>query len=253
MKSMKNLILAVAGLAGFALAGSAFAQCGASNLTAWAGGVSALSGGAVTVVSGGLDGSACAMSTSLGVSPASQATVTDTSPTAPGEPRYRFQFLLNADALGTLDASDGVVIFTAAGSTTQHGRRGIIQVNLVPAAAGAKRLSFNWSCNNGTTYRCSANTGANNLVAGVNRIEFDVQMATSGANGSIRYWLNAAAGTTEPAPTGTVSSIDNSVWVGTKVASLGLGSPVPFYSSHHSGVAVLFDAFDSRRQTYIGH
>ncbi|HEY2396459.1 MAG TPA: hypothetical protein VGH81_10845 [Rudaea sp.] len=252
MKSLKTLMLAVAGLAGLGMVSAAFGQaCSATNLTAWAGGTSALSGGTVNVVAGGLDGSACAMSTVLGTSSASQATVADTSPN--NEPRYRFQFLLNSDGLSALSATDGVVIFAASGATTVNGRRGIIQVALVPASGGNKRLSFNYSCNNGTTFRCSANTGTNNLVAGVNRIEFDVQMATSGANGSIRYWLNAAAGTTEPAVTGQITGIDNSAWVGTKIVALGLGSPVPSYSSAHHGQAVLFDAFDSRRQTYIGY
>jgi hypothetical protein len=251
MKSIKTLLIMAAGLVGLGATGAVFGQCADTNLTAWSGGTSALSGGVVAVVAGGLDGSACAMSTKLGTSSASQATVTDGSPN--NEPRYRFQFLMNPDALGTLSATDGVVIFTASGSTTVNGRRGIIQVALVPASGGNKRLSFSYSCNNGTTYRCSANTGANNLIAGVNRIEFDVQMATSGANGSIRYWLNAPAGTTEPAVTGQVTSIDNSAWVGPKNVSLGLGSPVPSYSSAHGGQVVLFDAFDSRRQTYIGH
>jgi hypothetical protein len=252
MKSMKNLLLAVAGLVGFGVAGGAFAQCSNTNLSAWAGGVSALSGGTVNVVAGGLDGSACAMSTSLGTSSASQATVTDNSPQ--NEPRYRFQFMLNADAL-TLAATDSAAIFSSIGSTVSHARNGIIQVFLVPASGGNKRLSFNYSCNNGTTYRCVATTGLVNLAAGANRIEFDVQMSTSSVtpNGSIRYWINAPAGTTEPAPSGSISNIDNSAWVGVKVATLGLVSPAPTFSSSHHGKAVLFDAFDSRRQTYIGH
>jgi len=252
MKSMKSLLLAVAGLAAFGMTVTAFGQCAASNLSAWGGGTSALSGGAVTVVAGGLDGSACAMSTSLGTGSASQATVTDNS--ANNEPRYRFQFLLNADGLGAIGLTDSVALFTATGSTVAHGRNGIIQVFLVPASGGNKRLSFNYSCNNLTTYRCGANTGTVNLTAGVNRIEFDVQMATAGnADGSIRYWINAAAGTTEPAVSGQVTGVDNSAWVGTHIATLGLVSPAPTFSSSHHGQVALFDAFDSRRQTYIGH
>jgi len=252
MKSfkMKSLAVAVLGLAGFAAAGSAFAVCPAVAALPWSGGASALGAGTLAVSSPGLDTSSCKLDATLGTNPTDQATVTDTSPA--NEPRYRFQFMVNADSLGTLGLNDGVNLFSASGATTQHGRRGIIAVNLVPSATG-KRLSFNWSCNNGTTYRCSATTGAVNLTAGANRIEFDVLMATSGANGSIRYWINAAAGTTEPAPTGSVTSIDNSAWVGTKVATLGLGSPTPSQSTGHAGQVVSFDSFDSRRQTYIGY
>ena len=213
-----------------------------------------MSGGVVTAVTPGLEAitpSACSMSSTLGTGPASQATVTDNSPN--NEPRYRFQFLLNADALGTLGATDSVAIFTATGGTVAHGRNGIIQVFLVPASGGNKRLSISYSCNNLGTYRCGVTTGTVVLAAGVNRIEFDVQMATAGnSDGSIRYWINAAAGTTEPAVSGQITAVDNSAWVGTKVATLGLVSPAPTFSSGHHGQAALFDAFDSRRQTYIG-
>jgi len=253
MKSfqMKALALAVLGLAGFGLAGSAMA-CDATNLAAWNGGAAAISGGTVTAVAGGLDGSACAMSAALGTAATSQASVLDTSPA--NEARYRFQFLVDPSHVTTLTAQDSVALFSATNQTVAHGRKGIILVGLVPTAtAGIDNISFSYSCNNGTTYKC-IHTSPVNLVAGVNRIEFDVQMATVGnANGSIRYWINAPAGATEPAPTDSVTGIDNSAWVGTKLASLGLGSPSPHWSSAHHGEAVLFDTFDSRRQTYIGH
>jgi len=253
MKSMqmKALALAVLGLAGFGVAGSAMA-CDATNLAAWNGGVAAITGGTVTAVAPGLDASACAMSSSLGTGATSQASVIDTSPN--NEPRYRFQFLVDPNAHVTnLTAQDSVALFTATNQTAAHGRKTIIQVFLVPTStAGIDRISFSYSCNNGTTYRC-IHTSPVNLVSGVNRIEFDVQMATSGANGSIRYWINAPAGGTEPAPSDSVTGIDNSAWVGTKLASLGLGTPAPHWSSAHHGEAVLFDTFDSRRQTYIGH
>ncbi|QBB71363.1 hypothetical protein ELE36_13930 [Pseudolysobacter antarcticus] len=252
MKSfkMKSLALAVLGLASFAVAGSAFAVCPAVAALPWSGGASALGGGTLAVSGTGLDGSACKLDATLGTDSADQATVTDTSPA--NEPRYRFQFLVNASALGALASTDSVNLLTTSGATTVHGRRGIIAVNLVPAASG-NRLSFNWSCNNGTTYRCTATTGAITLAAGVNRIEFDVLMATSGANGSIRYWINAPSGTTEPAVSGSVTGIDNSAWVGAKTTTMGLASPSPTQSSGHSGQIVSFDTFDSRRQTYIGY
>jgi len=255
MKSMqmKALALAVLGLAGFGVAGSAMA-CDATNLAAWNGGVAAIAGGAVAAVAPGLDASACAMSSSLGTGATSQASVLDTSPN--NETRYRFQFMVNPTAHVTnLTAQDSVALFSATNQTAAHGRKGIILVGLVPTAtAGIDRISFSYSCNNGTTFKC-IHTSPVNLVAGVNRIEFDVQMSTSSVtpNGSIRYWINAPAGGTEPAPSDSVTGIDNAAWVGTKLASLGLGAPSPHWSSAHHGEAVLFDTFDSRRQTYIGH
>lgn len=258
MKSfkMKALALATLGLGGLVMAGAASAAtCPAvSDLnTTWSGGATQLAGATLAVSSPGLDTSSCKLDATLGASSASQATVTDNSPN--NEPRYRFQFLLNADAV-TLSSTDSVAIFSTIGSTVAHARNGIIQLFLVPASGGNKRLSFNYSCNNGTTYRCVATTGTVNLAAGMNRIEFDVQMATPGnANGSIRYWINAAPGATEPTPcaTCTISGIDNSAWVGPKVATLGLSSPAPSFSSAHHGQIISFDSFDSRRQTYIGN
>lgn len=249
----KALALAVFGLVGYGMAGAAFGQtCTDTNLSAWPGGTAALGGGTVHVVSGGLDGSACAMSATLGTGGSDQATVLDTSPQ--NEQRYRFQFLFNPTALGPIGASDSVNLFSAINATAVNGRRGIIAVNLVPAAGGATRMTLLYSCNTPPLYRCIATTS--NLAAGVNRVEFDVQMGTTTPTptlGSIRYWINAAAGTTEPAPTGSITGIDNAAWVGVKIASLGLASPAPAFSTAHHGQATLFDAFDSRRQTYIGH
>lgn len=245
---MKLLSLAILGLGGLALAGSASAACPATP-DAWSV-TAALGGGQVHVVSGGLDGSSCKMSASLGTSLASQASVVDTSPS--NEPRYRFQFLIDPSNLGTFGNLDSVSVFAANSQATypsSGGTKKVLSVGVVPASGGAKRLAFVYACDNGSTNTCLAVSSAN-LASGVNRIEVDMQF---GSSGSIRYWMNAAAGSSEPTPTGNITGINNAGWVGVDIASLGLGSPSPSFASGHSSQDVYFDTFDSRRQTYIGH
>ncbi len=244
---MKVLSLAMIGLFGFA--GSALAACPAVP-GAWAS-AGQLSGGVVAFVPGGLDGSACKMTATLAASSVSIATVTDNSPA--NEARYRFQFLVDTAALGTIGNLDGVQIFSAnalAAFPAVGGRKPMVTLGLAPGGSGAAKLIVIASCNNAATnYRCTTLTPV--LTSGVNRVEVDLQVGAAGA-GQLRYWLNAAAGTTEPAPTGTIPNLDNAGWVGAKQANLGLSVPTPSYKSSHAGQAVGFDTFDSRRQTYIG-
>ncbi len=246
---MKTLVMAVVGLVGFGAAGAAMAQCPASLTPPWSA-VTTSTGGVVASVSGGLDTSACKMSSSLGNSFSSQASVTDNTPA--NETRYRYQFLVNADATGAFGNQDSVSVFSANSAATfpaSGGTRQIIKVAITAAGAGAKRLTIIAACNNGTNNRCIANSPT--LVAGTNRFEMDV---TVGAAGTVRYWLNAAAGTAEPATTGTITITGGSAgWVGVDQAVLGQSGPSPTYKTNHTGQAVFFDTFDSRRQTYIGY
>ncbi|HET6632675.1 MAG TPA: hypothetical protein VFG73_08210 [Rhodanobacteraceae bacterium] len=242
---IKLLSLAIVGFGGLALAGTSAAAC-PTTPEAWTTSV-AIGGGAVAIAPTGLDGSGCKLSSELGSSLASQASVIDTSPQS--EPRYRFQFLVDADGLGSLSGLDSVSIFGINSSATYGGHKQLLVVGLVPASGGGERLVFSYACDNGTTGRCLAASSVN-LTAGVNRIEGDL---TVGAAGSFRYWINAPAGTAEPAPSGSITNINNAGWVGADIASLGLGSPAPNFAATHAGQAVYFDTFDSRRSTYIGH
>lgn len=247
---MKALSLALFGLAGYAFAGSAFAQCPTSLSPPWAA-VQQLGGGTVASVSGGLDGSACKMEAKLTNDSLDQATVRDDTPA--NETRYRFQFLFNpASVAPTFGDFDSVVLFSAnsAAGFPTGGSRQMLRVVLAKSAAGL-RLTLISACNNpGTANRCVTTTP--DLVAGVNRIEVDLKVG-SGTAGSMKYWLNAAVGTTEPGATGQYpTGFDNSGWVGVKQALLGLTTPSPDYSTNQAGKSVFFDAFDSRRSTYIG-
>lgn len=246
---MKALSLALFGLAGYAFAGSAFAQCPTSLSPPWA--AVAQLGGTVASVSGGLDGSACKMEAALGNEATDQASVRDDTPA--NETRYRFQFLFNpASVAPTFGDFDSVVLFSAnsAAAFPTGGTRQMIRVGLVKGVAGL-RLSIISACNNpATSNRCVTTTP--DLVAGTNRIEIDLKVG-SGTSGSMKYWLNAATGTTEPGATGQYpTGFDNSGWVGVKSANLGLGGPSPDYSTNQAGKKIYFDAFDSRRSTYIG-
>jgi hypothetical protein len=241
---MKVLALALLGLAGYA--GSAVAGCPASPVPPWSA-APQLSGGVVAITAGGLDGSACKMDASLGPSFASLAAVVDNTPNA--EPRYRFQFLVNPDALGTFSATDAVQIFSANAAAPANGRSQILQAALTPGTSGAKRITFVASCDGGTGFRCVAQTA--DLPAGVSRVEVDLQI---GPTGSVRYWLNAGPGTSEPPETGSVTVTGgNDSWNGgVDSGVMGLGAPTPNFLNTHAGQIVSFDTFDSRRQTYIG-
>ncbi len=249
---MKLLALGLLGLGGIAVAGSAAAQtCPSNPVPPWSG-KTALSGGSVTISTGGLDASSCKLDTSVGTSAVSLATVNDTSPS--NEPRYRVQFLVNAAALGTIGSLDGVQLFNANAQSSypaSGGRRPLVTVSLSPAGSGTARLTIIASCNNSASaYRCITSTPA--LAAGTNRLELDLQVG-AGSAGVLRYWLNSAAGTSEPTPTGTITNLDNAGWVGVNDAFMGLSAATPAFRSAHNGQVVSFDTFDSRRQTYIGH
>jgi hypothetical protein len=240
---MKVLSLALLGLVGYA--GSAAAGCPSSPSPPWAS-VAQLSGGVVSISAPGLDASACHMDASLGASFASLATVIDTTPA--NEPRYRFQFLINADGTGSFGATDAVNIFSANAAAPANGRAAILQMGIVPGAGGTKRLVFVASCAGGANFRCATQTA--DLTAGVHRVEVDLQI---GAGTTLNYWLDQT-GTTEPPATGTIAVTGgNADWAGgVDTATMGLGGPSPSFKNTHAGQPVSFDTFDSRRNTYIG-
>jgi hypothetical protein len=241
---MKVLSLALLGLVGYA--GSAAAGCPARPVPPWSS-APQLSGGVVAIAAPGLDASACHMDASLGASFASLATVIDSTPA--NEPRYRFQFLVNADGTATFGNTDAVQIFSANGAAPANGRTPILQLALTPGASGSKRITFVASCAGGANFRCATQTA--DLPAGVNRVEVDLQIGA--AVTTLKYWLNQT-GTTEPAETGLITVTGgNDAWNGgVDTAVMGLGAPSPSFITTHAGQAVGFDTFDSRRNTYIG-
>jgi hypothetical protein len=61
-------------------------------------------------------------------------------------------------------------------------------------------------------------------------------------------WVN---NNVEGSPNFTTSTFDNGALV-VDTAFLGMAGPTPGYVTSSNGIAVGFDQFDSRRQTFIG-
>jgi hypothetical protein len=241
---MKVLALALLGLAGYA--GSAVAGCPSSPVPPWSS-TTSLSGGTFAIVAGGLDGSACRADASIAASLASVATVTDTTPA--NETRYRFQFLIDPNNLGAFNSTDFAAIFRANSAAAANGTQNLLNVTLVAGPSGAKRVRFNAACASGQGFRCAQSDTTDLPTNAPSRIEGDL---TIGATATLRYWINAPQGTTEPPETGTLTIGDNSAWAGVDTAIMGLSGPSVPFKDTHAGQAVGFDTFDSRRSTYIG-
>lgn len=250
---MKVLSLALVGLAGFA--GSAMADCPGGPTTAeggaWTSKVNLpdATSSPLAIVAGGLDGSACKLTAAISDSVAAAASVRYTNASA--EPKYRFQFLVDTTALSAFDATDAVTVFQAPAGTAANGFNRILRVNIVAGPSGAKRVRFIAQCGSAATHLC-AKTYTTDLINGVNRIEGNLVVG-AGAAGSLNVWINAPAGTTEPAASDSIANLDNAAWGGVAAASLGLAAPSQTFANTHHGQVVGFDTFDSRRVTYIGH
>lgn len=249
---MKVLSLALVGLCGYA--GSALAVCPtdpAAPVGAWTSKF-VTSGSALAITTPGLEPvtpSECKMTSALAASLAAAATVTDDTPA--NEPSYRFQFLVDPTAFGNFSLTDSVVLFRSNSAASANGTSNMLTVYLVAGSGGTKRVRFNAACSNAVTnFRC-AQSITTDLPAGVTRIEGKLTTGAAGA-GELGFWVNADQGTTEPARTGTIATLDNATWLGVDRAILGLSGPTSAFKNAHANQAAGFDAFDSRRQTYIG-
>jgi hypothetical protein len=220
---MKVLALALLGLAGYA--GSAVAGCPASPVPPWTS-ADAL-GGTLAIVSPGYAGSACHLDSALTGDAAAFATVSDGTPNA--EPRYRAQFIINADNLVNLGLVDAAYIFSATGASGP-----VAQLSIVGDGAGGRFVSF--------IVLNGAAVNSLPLTAGENRVEFDYD---TGA-GTFRAWVN---NNNEASPDWS-TPISGTATVDT--AFLGLAGATPTYLASFNGTTVGFDQFDSRRQTFIG-
>jgi hypothetical protein len=237
---MKVLALALLGLAGYA--GSAAAGCPAGPVPPWSS-VTTLSGSSFAIIAGGLDSSACKATAAIGASLGAIASVTDDTPA--NEPAYRAQFLIDPDAFGAFGGTDFITIFRSNSAAAANGTQNLLTISLVPGPAGAKRVRFNAACDPGTGFRCAA-SDTTDLPAGASRIEIQLTQDT------LNYWINAAAGTSEPPATGTIALGSTAAWNGVDKAIMGLSGPSSAFKNAHANQAVGFDTFDSRRTTYIG-
>jgi hypothetical protein len=261
MKSMKNLLLAVAGLAGFGLAGSAFAQCADTNLTAWSSAFTSNANTALHVVAGGLEASpsACKLTATLGSLAAPQnatAVVVDNTPssTVGGEPRYRARFYFNVDTItGTgVDASVQANIANMVGVNISGGFQQVLRVFAFGNGTHGTFIRLIAACANSPTSDSRCRKDLPVLAAGNHYIEVDIQ---TGASGYVNYWLDqdaTAGGGTKITGTSASTTLDMSAWGGVNQFGMGLGGGSPNYRSRFGTAVLSFDAFDSRRQTAIG-
>jgi len=247
---MKVLSLALVGLCGFA--GSALAVCPAGPTTGEGGAWTAKSvspGSHLAIATPGLDSSECRLNADIAGSLTGTSVVSYTH--AASEPSYRFQFLVNPSALSAASLTENITTFRANASTSANGLGNAVQVLLVGSSGGNRRLRFVAACNvPANNFRCAQSISAD-LPAGMVRVEGKLTFG-AGAAGKLDVWVNAAAGSVEPAATLSIANLDNTAWGGASQAILGLVTPNTPFKSAHAGQVVGFDTFDSRRQTYIG-
>jgi hypothetical protein len=232
---MKVLALALLGLAGYA--GSAVAGgCPASPVPPWTA-VNAL-GGTAAIAAGGYAGTACRLDSTLTGDATSFATVQDDTPAA--EPRYRAQFIINADNLASLGLVDSAFVFTTTDSSSGGAPVGL---SIVGDGAGGHLVSYNVpdSSAPGGGY-----TGSFPLTAGPNYVEFDYDNGSVSGAPHFSIWVNNS---NEASPNFNTTISSTGV---VDTAFLGMAGPTPGYVSSSNGQAVGFDQFDSRRTTFIG-
>lgn len=238
---MKLLSLAVLGLGGMALAGTAAAACPTSPVPPWSG--TNTFGGNVQVVSGGYDGSACHLDAKItGAMGSAAALVRDDSPA--NELTYRAQFFVNVDNLTSLKSTQPVRLFAATTDTLANGVPDLAAISVYGNLQGTtKSLGISAACASDPQFRCASSLPLTGT--GPQRIEIAL---TVGATGSLKVWVNNS---NESSPD-LVVSVDNSAWGGVDTAFLGLAAPSAQFRAQQLNKTVGFDQFDSRRTTFIG-
>ncbi|MHB8446648.1 MAG: hypothetical protein ACYC9P_01790 [Rudaea sp.] len=294
MKSfkMKALALAVLGLGGLVMAGSAFAAC--PDPTAFTNKGYATPNGpwggefvtSSTIAAGtpGLAGTNCKMVVGFtatgGVVPGNaRSYVEDDSPQ--NEPRYRARFYVDLTNLSAqfTNGSQQVRVFQAGASnfpstsTKTNARAAVVDVTLVGGTPPAFRFNI---ADSGAPSGYKVVSIPAPTPRGVNRIEFDYNTGAGSAcapgntKGSFCAWITdggAASGSdSSPTPTSGIvgsnpynlsaASFDatgTAGWSGVAFADLGVFSSTgPLQTSPAGTQTIAFDEFDSRRQTFIG-
>lgn len=248
---MKLLSLAVLGLGGMALAGSAAAACPTALSPPWTSTLSTGSGSSVASVDGGYDGSSCKMQAALGqgTNANAKAAVLDDSPA--NEQRYRAQFIVDASGIALTQSNRAALIFNVIGSSAPaNGTNSMLSVYLRGNGSASALRFLIGDTAQGSQYQTVDVPLPN--TSGANRVEIDLVV---GSAGSLKYWVASdSASLAEGSPTGSATNLANNGWGGVDKATLGLGGASAAWRSNFSSTSyVYFDQFDSRRSTFIGH
>jgi hypothetical protein len=265
MKSfkIKALAIAVLGLAGM---GSAMAACTNSTpFAAWSSwngttNTGAQFGGATTATTG-LNSTSCGMAATTTANPGSngaQAVVFDNSPQS--EQTYRFRFYIDPTAVKTsLSSFNSTYIFQAS-SASNHGTtaatnrlvgfqmvgdgtNAILKPFAACTTAGTGATKNGNLCQGGQVTVPSSTTGT--------RVEGQLIIGAAGT-GVLNVWVGTNVGTPD-----VVVNVDNAAWGsassdGVKQALMGILHTTQGYRVANVNKNVVFDEFDSRRQTAIG-
>ena len=180
---------------------------------------------------------------------------------------YRFRFYVDPTNVATtgLTSLTQVAIF-GAHSNLNHGtvkaNNQMVQLYFLGDGSGAVKLRTYAACSSGDNFlanRCRASsdlTLPKPFTGGV-RIEGQLIVGTTGT-GKVNIWIGSNVNTGTPDAT---INVDNSAWYsagteGVKSANFGLFAPSAPFETLETGLganaAVLFDEFDSHRQTFIG-
>jgi len=260
MKSfkMKALAVAVLGLAGLGMMGSALAACPTGAVTpAGAWDSQAVTAGTIAVFGGaagqGLNGTTCKLNVNLNAGAQVNAKAFVSNTTGPlNEPRYRARFYVETTGLAGLTAANRQTYIFSAQATTGPAGFGLAQV--VGVLAGGPTPSFNFLVAD-STQPSGFQTVTVPFPDALHeyRVEFDL---TTGNPGSFRCWVTAAGtATTDASPTPAAcaaTAVSNSGWGGISRFNLGLASASQQYRANLVGQILSLDEFDSRRQTFIG-
>jgi hypothetical protein len=249
---MKTLSMAVLGLVGMSFAGASMAACPsdpAAPAGPWAS--KTVSAAVLSITTPGLVTTECKVTVAFNANSAvfAKAIVTDTTPE--NEARYRGRFYLDTTALtGLTTVLRQAKIFNASSTTAPAALTSEELIIGLSGAGGVPNVVFTIA---------DSTQGSNARVItvplpvpnGVNRIEFDLGQ---GASAQFRYWVHAGnVASTDAAPTGTITGVNNSGWSGITQASLGLfAGNANFRTAYGPTDTVSLDEFDTRRTTFIG-
>jgi hypothetical protein len=264
MKSftMKALAVAVLGMAGMSVASAATcptdpAQSGGG---AWSS-KSVATDATLAITSPGLNGTNCALTLSTGALSNSRAFVSDSSPQ--NEQRYRARFYLNTAGLTSFTVSNQTINLMRVNDTTGPAQFTSDELVVKTAGGATPTIRFFVSDSNSAS-------GATQVAvplpdnSGNYRIEVDLQIGTGTTNanhgcdampatgGCLRVWVSLAGTATADNTPSASATVNNAAWSGAKTLFLGMSSGSPGYRSAHAGATLVFDEFDSRRQTFIG-